>query len=96
MATLGAIFSVNLYSWLYKISQYHIQITKYGQGMWSFATNMHKFVLVDKQKGCSLTFHFKKIEIFPYVKKFEDFQHLNFIDFYCLEATLIQSIFEQE
>ena len=46
MATLGAIISVNLYSWLYKISQYHIKITKHGQGMWSFATNMNKFVLV--------------------------------------------------
>ena len=45
MATLGAIFSVNLYSWPYKIFglQYHIKSTKYGKGICSFATNMHKF-----------------------------------------------------
>ena len=40
---------VNLYSWPYKITLWFIILyksTNYGQGMCSFATNLHKFVLV--------------------------------------------------
>ena len=66
MATLGAIISVNLCSWLYKISQYHIKITKHGQGMWSFATNMNKFVLVSSDASPNHFFFGAWIVFFSY------------------------------
>ena len=64
VATLRAIsewiFTLDQIKFLYDL-WYHLRSTKYGQGICSFATNMHKFVLVSVCSILSISHQYKFI-----------------------------------